>query len=80
MGVCFDSQNSCSWRFVTRRKKVNHVVTSSNDSEKQLAKELTIPLLMARSKWVRSGFMYFSLEFFWIWDSWKRDEDKKDNV
>lgn len=47
MGVRVDSQNSCPWSFVTRRKKVDSAGTTSNDSENQLAKELTVPHLMA---------------------------------
>ncbi|XP_050910201.1 cationic amino acid transporter 2, vacuolar isoform X4 [Lathyrus oleraceus] len=41
--------SSCSWRFLTRRKKVNsHVEDNHNNSHGvQLAKELTIPHLMA---------------------------------
>lgn len=45
--------SSCSWRFLTRRKKVNsHVEDNNNNSNNnshgvQLAKELTIPHLMA---------------------------------
>ncbi|CAK8533035.1 unnamed protein product [Lathyrus sativus] len=42
--------SSCSWRFLTRRKKVNSHVEDNNNSNShgvQLAKELTIPHLMA---------------------------------
>ncbi|CAL5185594.1 unnamed protein product [Lathyrus oleraceus] len=41
--------SSCSWRFLTRRKKVNSHVEDNNHNSHgvQLAKELTIPHLMA---------------------------------
>ncbi|WJX25430.1 Carnitine O-acetyltransferase mitochondrial [Trifolium repens] len=42
--------SSCSWKFLTRRKKVDSNVTNNNDNShhgEQLAKELTVPHLMA---------------------------------
>lgn len=49
--------SSCSWRFLTRRKKVNsHVEDNNHNSDGvQLAKELTIPHLMA----VGNSIMFF---------------------
>lgn len=57
MGVVVDSQEggeigggqgSCSWRFLTRRKKVDSANENNNsESHGQLAKELTVPHLMA---------------------------------
>ncbi|XP_027357930.1 cationic amino acid transporter 2, vacuolar-like isoform X2 [Abrus precatorius] len=51
MGIWVDSEDDgkngglCAWRFLTRRKKVDSVIM--NNSQGQLAKELTVPHLMA---------------------------------
>lgn len=68
MGVVVDSQEggeigggqgSCSWRFLTRRKKVDSANENNNsESHGQLAKELTVPHLMAIGNSI-SHFFHF---------------------
>jgi len=50
--------STCSWRFLTRRKKVDSNV-ENNSHGVQLAKELTVPHLMAIGN---SFFFFLSLE------------------
>jgi hypothetical protein len=57
--------SSCSWKFLTRRKKVDSNVTNNNNNDnshhgEQLAKELTVPHLMA------IGNSIFSFSFFYF--------------
>jgi len=57
--------SSCSWRFLTRRKKVdNSYVENSNNSHHgvQLAKELTIPHLMAIGNSIFNLLKFLSFE------------------
>jgi hypothetical protein len=55
--------SSCSWKFLTRRKKVDSNVTNNNDNShhgEQLAKELTVPHLMA----IGNSIFSFSFSYF----------------
>jgi len=61
VGSDYGGQGStCSWRFLTRRKKVdNSHVENINNSHHggQLAKELTVPHLMA----IGNSFFFFPI-------------------